>query len=611
MRCGCLVGVQVLSDTQTITPSIYRLDLEKVKYFLVDKKAKVNAGNAHEHVLAYHAKQREQGLSKAKSYKKKIGPLTIGQYQVVVCGTDSTGSRQHAWKNLFPEEIPGLDIRYPNLAAFVSTGDTCYTISAGQGQTLFEQFVDTAFPLEIAKHIMKPEMSATERREIAGAIYGQIQQYRTSQMIVSSQTLGTVWRTLKGEITEEVKKRSDFDAIFEPDKRSIGIVANSSLTIRKSVSVDKFVQLLEWLVKLQGEKLTPEQKEHFDFLNGLKEISSRKSKSLINDLEVELGNQLFTAINSDGVAEFDYSHRNFMGYQDAQRYCFTTKKLNDAGDWDNEPPSATQVLAAIKDAGEFDGCKDGGDVLGVIGKTTFVGEHEDITFSTHGSVLDHLHGEITYKDKKYFLVDGKWYIAQSAFIKRLAGDFKSLLASEHFTPDPALQLESYTSKFSKEGEYNEDYIGKDGWLVGDRVFVGNIEIADLIHFQKDKVYIIHNKLGFGVTVRDVCSQILLSMSIMNRIKSSSDKVLLGDYYERMIKHYYSSGEKPSLTKEQFIDRILKTSSKNISYIIGYVNDKPVAESTRSNIAKFESVKLCNTDRRAFDFELKIMHVPKK
>jgi len=597
-----------LSDTQTITPSIYRLDLEKVKYFLVDKKAKVSAKNAHEHVLTYHAKQREQGLSKAKAYKKKIGPLTVGQYQVIVYGTDSASGKSHAWKNLFPEEISGLDIKYPNLAAFISTGDTCYAISAGQGQTLFEQFVDTGFPLEIAKHIMKPEMSATEQREIAGAIYGQIQQYRTSQMIVSSQTLGTVWRTLKGEITEEVKARADFDAIFEPDKRSIGVVANSSLTIRKSVSVDKLVQLLDWLVKLQGEELTPQQKEHFDFLNGLKEISSRKNKSLINELELELGGQLLAALNDGTAVDFDYSHKNFMGYQDAKRYCFSTKKLEDA-DWD-EPPSATQVLGAVKDAGEFGGCKNGGDILEVIGKTTFTGEHEDITFSTHGSVLDHLHGEVAHDGKKYFLVDGKWYIAQSAFIKRLAGDFKALLASEHFAPDTKLQLAAYTSKFSKEGEYNEDYIGKDGWLVGDRVFVGNVEIADLIHFQKDKIYIIHNKLGFGVTVRDVCSQILLSMNIMNRVKSSSDSALLGDYYDRIASRYYSGKTLP-LTKQQFIDRILKVGSKNISYVIGYVHDKPVAENTRSNIAKFESVKLCNADRRAFDFDLKIMHVPKK
>lgn len=591
-----------MSDVQTITPSIYRLDLNKVRYLVGKKDADITAKNVDEHILAYQAKQRQQGYSKAKPFQKKLGPLQVGGYSVTVYGTDAAASKPHAWKNLFGEEIPGLDVKYPNLAAFISTNDTCYAISAGQGQTLFDQFVDGSFPLEVAKHIMKPELSSTERREIAGAIYGQMQQYRTSQMMVSSQTLGTVWRTLKGEITEEVKNSAEFDTIFHPDKRSISVVAGSSLTISRKVDVAKIIELLDWLVKILDEELTKEQEENFNFLNGLKEIPARRGKADITELKKCLADQLYTDLANPHIIDFDYSHKNFVLYQEAKEYNFgTARQLKDVT-W-NVPPTAAEVMAALKDNNHFDGCKSGADMLDVLDKTVFFAENDDSTRTVSASILAHLHGEVEYKKQQYFLVDGTWYQAPAKFLKRLAGDFKKLLDGEHFvSPQVDFALKPYAHK--GEGKYNESYIGQDNWLVADRVFMSNVEIADLFYWKDGKFYIVHNKLGFGVTVRDVCSQIFNSMSIVSRM----DKPQLKDYYKRIIKRYYK-GKTPPISEDAFVDLFLKTKGKDIIYVIGYAQKEPVKATTRSNIAKFEAVKLCNTDRKQFDFDLKIVHIP--
>jgi uncharacterized protein (TIGR04141 family) len=202
------------------------------------------------------------------------------------------------------------------------------------------------------------------------------------------------------------------------------------------------------------------------------------------------------------------------------------------------------------------------------------------------------------------LVDGTWYEAPAKFLKRLADDFKKLLAGEHFTaPGGGFALDTYNHR--GEGKYNESYIGKDNWLVADRVFMSNVEIADLFYWKDGKFYIVHNKLGFGVTVRDVCSQILNSMSIVNRM----DKPQLKDYYQRIIGRYYK-GKTPSISQDDFVDLFFKTNAKDIIFVIGYAQKEPVKETTRSNIAKFEAVKLCNTDRKQFDFSLKVVHIPR-
>ena len=590
-----------MNETQTITPSIYRLDLNKVRYLAGNQDAKITTKNVAKYILEYQAKQRKQGYSQAKPFKKKLGPLKVGRYTIAVYGTDSGTSRPHAWTYLFGEEIPDLDVKYPNLAAFIATKNTCYAISAGQGQNLFDQFVDAGFSLEVAKHIMKPELTATERREIAGAIYGQMQQYRTSQMMTSSQTLGTVWRALKGEVAEEVKTRSDFDAIFHPDKRKIGVTANSSLTISRAVDASKMIELIDWLEKILKEELTKEQEENFNFLNGLREIPARRGKADILALKNTLAGYIYLNRAKSTALDFDFSHKNFIAYQEAETYDFGTSRELREISW-NTPPTAADVICSLDEANHFDTCKSAVDMLDVLEKTVLFAQNTDPTRSVSASVFAHLHGEIAHEGRRYFLVDGTWYEASTKFLKRLSADFQKLLTSDHFSLEGTnLKLDKYAHK--GEGKYNESYGDKNDWLVADRVFMSNVEIADLFHWQDGKFFVIHNKLGFGVTVRDVCSQVLNSMSIVNRM----DKAQLKDYYRRIITRYYK-GKTPPITQDAFVDLFLKTKGSDIIYVIGYVQKEPVTASTRSSIAKFETVKLCKTDRKQFDFDVKIAHI---
>src|SRR5690606_38675418 len=151
-----------------------------------------------------------------------------------------------------------------------------------------------------------------------------------------------------------------------------------------------------------------------------------------------------------------------------------------------------------------------------------------------------------------------------------------------------------------EADYNDNYKSQSNWLDADRVFWENVEIADLFHRSNNKLYIIHNKRDFGVTVRDVCSQILHSMNVINRMRDTANEKEAGKYYDKIISTRYKGREAP-ISKEDFIELLLKTKASDIIYVMGYVNDKPVAITTGSNIAKFEAVKLCYTDRRMFDF----------
>lgn len=592
-------------------PAIYKIDVDKLRATIpleenTDDTAQVSivpASQLHEVIKTQHELRKERFESKAQSYEFVI-QQQVGRYNATVYKT-STGQREHKWTHLFEQEIPDLEVKYPNLAAFFAINNELYAISSGMGYTLFEQFIDTSFALDVARHIMKPLLTATTERDIAGAVYGRDQQFRSSQLVISSQNLGTVWQAIKGEVTDEFKARTDFTAIYTVGRAKITVNAGTAFTIHKSLDIRKLADLLDLLDKVLDEDLSPEQQEAFAFLDSLTLVKPRKDPAKIDSIKVSMGEQLLEDLVANNSIDFDFSHKNFTAYQSAMAYSLTNDDELEL--WD-QPPSATEVLNTMKDNGLIN-ATDGATLITELSNTHFTAEHHDPNQpNTKGSVLDHLHGEILHGSTRYFVIDGKYYNAKTNFIERVNDDFEKLLNSSKFAVEDGLTLEHFTNAYADEGAYNDSYRHKDNWIEGDRAFLDYVEIADLIHWQDDKLYIIHNKLGFNVSVRDVCSQILHSMAILNRVRTTSNREAIGKYYDKIIAKHYR-GTAATISRDDFIDKLILTDSSDITFVIGYAQQNQVTVSSRSNIAKFEMVKLCENDSRAYDFRLKVVHIP--
>lgn len=599
-----------------ITPSIYKIDLDKLRGYIQSRKltnedgdrltdGDVTATAAHERIAQVHDYKRAQDISSAKAFVLLPNGLqTVSNHQVAIYGT-STSRRQHEWQELFPQTVGELTVQRQNLAAFITFNNTCYAISAGSGYTLFEQFIDTSFPLDIARRVMSPELDATTERAITGALYGRMQQFRTAQLIASSQNLGTIWQIIKGKVNDDTLHSTAFQDLFETAKSRVNMEAGSSLKIRSSMAIEKLLQLIEWLVDVLSAEPTQQQIDAFRFLDTLREVSPRKNKPLIDALDEQLCANILAALIDDNDINLEFSHKYFGLFQSANRYEFDKASLNVDGFPCEIPPTAKEVLAHLYH-GDFLSATNAAELKDELEKITFCAIHDDDTDTTKASVLNHLHGEVEYKGQNYFLVDGKWYVAEDDFITRVSKDFEGLLSSEFFDKPNSLVLSQY-DLLSAEGKYNESYIESSDWLTTDRAFLNNVELSDLIGWKDDTLYIVHNKVGFNVTVRDVCSQILHSMNMLDQMRATNDVDAVGAYYDRILAKHYS-GKNIPISRQDFIDKLLKTESSKITYVLGYAAESPVDTSCQSNIAKFEAVKLCRADRRAFDFGLKIVHL---
>lgn len=584
-----------------IIPSIYKIDGLKVIPY-VETGRDYKGSMAHEIINTRHQDYIEKYESSSKRFTL-ISSQDVGEYKVAIYGTPNTAN-PHKWKNLFPEELPNLQVMYPNLAAFFSRGKECYAISSGMGHTLFEQFIDVNFPLDVAQRIMSPKLTATAERDVSGALYGRTEQYRNAQRIVPSQNLGKIWQVIKGDITDEIKANAEFEAIFEPDRSRIGVEAGSSIMIRRSIEISKFDALLEWLVKISKQRLTPAQKESFRFLSGLREISSRKNRKLIEDLKMEVAKDIRACLATSQLIDYDFSHKNFMLYQAASEYSIDVKSSEYT--WTTMPKS-DEVFEQLLSDGLID-MTDDATVLDSLEKIGFFAEGNSPIDSTRASILNHLHGEVTHGSNHYFLIDTKFYLAQDSFLKSVKQDFKSLLEGSHFKNDTSLRLKPFATGSQSEGDYNNSFTDEPNWIVGDKQLMENVEISDLIHWSDTHIFIIHNKIGFGASVRDVCSQVRLSMEVIDRVIDASDSALLGEYYDKIRNSKAYESKTLPINRQDFIDKVLQTDKSNIVYVIGYGRNVAVTTRSRSSIAKFESIKLCKSDSRKYSFNLKVVHI---
>lgn len=597
-----------------ITPSVYKIDLEKLLNHIrrIDAQEQIaststsliESSDAHKAIKLIQDFNHEQGLTKAKPFALlENGVQIVGSAEIAVYGKKFIGS--HEWQELFEQEIGDLQVKRQNLAAFIVIDSKCYAISAGTGYTMFEQFIDTSFPLEIARRIMNPEVDGTSERAINGAIYGRIQQFRNSQLVISSQNLGTVWQGIQGRVNDRFQQSPGFAKLFDSYASKTGLEAGSSLKIRRSMSIKRIVDLIIWLENQLTIEPSGQQKEAFKFLDSLSEVSPRKYKSLISDLETQLAKDIYEQLkNGKETHDYDFCHKAMDLYLSADIYMFQDELLEAAKHFDdNFPPSAYEVLKSTYDTTTP---KNVDEFLETIKKQFFISVHEgDERDTRRASIINHVNGEVQLNGKCYFLIDQKWYTASGSFVDRVKSDFKGLVESDFFERSDC-GLKKY--EHAKESEYNESYIQDEGWLVADRAFLSNVEIADIFHFKDDSLYIVHNKIGFDVKIRDVCSQILHSMNIINQVRSGGDKKSLEEYYDKIVDMSYYSDITPKITKTDFVDRILKTDSKKITYILGYTTNLSDLTRSKSNIAKFETVKLCRVDKRAFDFELKVVDI---
>jgi uncharacterized protein (TIGR04141 family) len=489
--------------------------------------------------------------------------------------------------------LPMLDANTPlaecenltnSFICFIGYEDQLFAITGGQGSFAIERYTSENFGLEILVRLFEKNskvIKSIQDRGVTGIVLGQTKFYRGDQRFSDENQFGKIFKQVKAELSKKILTNT-FGFIEADLNRSVsGCQAKSSFQINKAIDFDTLLSLVKRFVDI----LKLPEKFALNKVNLISKRDSRRAK-LLKALNAALVKKIYDDYKAGNVPDVDVCNKEFETYLTAS-YFFIVIDKDERIELHN-PPSLMEIIHELRKADRLldnDEFQFSGSVL----NRALLTDDENKKFLTGGTVLVHIHGEITYEGKTYFIVDGEWYEIHPEFIDDLNKECKELLYQ--VWEDKLIQEVFDTRK--RENIFNMQFIGRSGWLVFDTITPDNIECCDLLQYNPSILHLIHIKKGFDNSIRDLASQVLIAakrirediktnFSYIEEIELQTKRGIKSDslVVKQLAGQQFPSGGLKGL----FVNR----KNKEIYFCLAFADTATSIRSLKDNIASFQS-----------------------
>lgn len=473
-----------------------------------------------------------------------------------------------------------------------------YAITAGSSFNTIQFYIDDSFPFEIGKKLLAGDFKQIESRELTGASYSKIENYRRNYTLSRQESFGKIWKRILGALNKDViKEINNLALLLDLDKKTktINALIKSSFTIRKSFQLQDIVKLINTFKSLPD--LNDEQKRKFLFLDTIKDIKKDMYPVLYNELIESLYN-IYKNDSFDEADSFDFCHpKSTEEFLYGYNYNLKGEEFDDV-------PYLSDILLKIKEK----------KLLNEENLEEFkmFFKKEDITFSFEDyldlrcNLKNSIHGEVKYGSNVYFLIDCKFYQTVGTFLNTIKEDFIEEVFNKKIIINYLPLITWEKNIYKKEKLYNIECSNVKGFIHGDECFLkterGEIELFDLIFSDDNNTYIIQVKNGFGASMRNACSQIKMAADLIEQDLRDNKKNL---------RNYYHNNNMQNIELEEFLNLF----DKSRHYVLAcsteqkFEEDDFKNEKLFSHIAKYEVLSLIN-DMKNKQLSFFIQHINK-
>lgn len=545
---------------------------------------------------------------------QKLDKKDWGDYQIKIYF--KTERRAPRWQAFFKgvaaseADILKKKVEYASFICLIGCKENIFAIAGGQGNSVLQGFVVYNFGTEVLVRLIDKNskvIKSLQDRGVTGTILGESKFFRGDQRMSDEDQFGKIYKSVQAELDKNIlTKVFDFHAT-ELRRRKAGCLAKSSFQLSKSLDFRKMLAVCDSLSAIL-------EKEPKFSLNKVVQVPNRGNlnKKLIEELDAKLLDIVYKDCLAGIVPDFDFCNKDYEDYYSSSSCKVYLHKDEISYD---EPPKLSELISDLR-------AKDrlllGNDTQFRISFLdlvihTFDNDGERLTT---GSVFDHLHGEVKFDERTYFKIDERWYRVNSDFIRDLNRECKGLLSDyvdEHFT------MELFTEK--REGDYNANFLGKDGFIVLDTITHENIEFCDLLKFDGRNIYVIHVKQGFTNSIRELASQVIISartlandrvtgFNFINGIENAARK---GKKSESLVRNKIAAQKFPTGGLKNWFEA---KPLGNIFFCLAILDNgddrnlKDEVERFKSQIAKFSIIAL-KREIIGLGFGFKIIQLRKK
>lgn len=478
-----------------------------------------------------------------------------------------------------------------------------YAITGGRGYVIISEFIEKNFGLNLVPRLIKTEdkviRKVVEDRLMGNRIY-------TSRRNKSNTDLN--FETDFSNVYRELEFSADEDILLKlgvidsnKDKVNKNIISKDSFKISTSLNIGELNTLIERLDEISKEDamfplnyFTPANKKGFKNAD-IKNLFTTLIYNSLTDKNLEDEEKFNFEIVGQNIAEYPMNSK------------FELESELMPIDPIEKPIKWEMIIDNLDDeelSEEY--------VENLFYKSYLITYDEDSNETQNIELINCLDGFLKDEnDELFFLRNGTWYIFNESFSKIINNQFKKIY---NFSNDYVLnniinnygilkeKWEDYTDENGNnvppsESEYNSEFKGEDSVIYADKCLVNNIEIADLIIQEENKLYLFCLKQKFsGSGCRDLYGQIKASHQLVQSKLKYDIENSLTEYYNDLTKEERRNTINLNLFKRSF-------EKTQIYFIAGFLENLKI--NTKSNYAKILSINM-NNELKDNGFEFIIM-----
>jgi uncharacterized protein (TIGR04141 family) len=466
---------------------------------------------------------------------------------------------------------------------FNKTSKQYFASTGGYGHIDVQDVATSDLGIQILSRVVKADdkaLRSTKEQSFTGGIQGAIKFFRNEYNFYDNESFGTVYNELCASLDKQ--KLVKYFGFSITELRSGNLcIAKNSFSIKKSLSFKELLRLIQSCETVL--KLTPIVE-----INGVVKIN-RGNKALIDSLNSDLDKLIFA--NYKKAAEFysiEVTHKEFERYyqSDQTKLAFRISRTLIEKFYDEPIRDIQTILDEIR---SHDPKLTEAEFARVMENGTIQALNADRAPITTGRIKDHYCTELKQRLKSYFLIEDDWYEISKTMIDKI-NDISVFFVKEKKYTGPAMH--KWDATYASENDFNASFIGKADSMIFDKITPSNIEVCDILRWDKDNIYFYHVKKGFDNSMRDLCSQVAIAARRV--VEDTKNKFeFLGGLYDTLQSNKgtsaYITDAKSQLLKITRSNFVQLFSDRNIVFVLAVLDGaKSTGRSLENNIAAFNS-----------------------
>jgi uncharacterized protein (TIGR04141 family) len=466
-------------------------------------------------------------------------------------------TREPIWKNMVKKIFDNnennaldKDIIFNNSSSYILFAvidKSLFAMTGGRAAHYLNKFIERNFGLYLIPKIFDktdPMIKSVVENNLTGNSLSTQRVIKNITSIAAEENLGSVYKELSLQISCELA--TEFGINEEESKKYVGVSTGDSIVIRRSINLGQLKNVLNKLIEIYNRP------SNFA-LNYFVPITKKgKTSSELNGIFYEM-------IFENNFQNFEIVPDDIqMFYTASHKYILKDDNSNVVIDQDN-PIKLEDIMEIINN-----GRKSISSIKKVFREFkmhTIDQSGECLLYPTR--LLDVINGFVEIDNETYYVISGAWYVFEEDYYGLLNNKYSELFDSFTDLSNEITSKYNLIKNQKNENEYNDSFKEQDNVIHAHTKLIKNVEIADLIFFDDDKLYLMCNKSKFdGPGIRDLSNQIITSAKLIsNNLRNG---MFIDEYYNKL-----SDTQKAKISS---IDFFKLFSAKKIVYIAGFSNN---------------------------------------